>query len=138
MEGDVLVVEESAYRGDDLAHHAQRLGAVDTDFLRQRIPPGTNAEDHAAGGQIVEGGESGGQAGRVATPAIDDAATHLDRVGHAGEGGHRNRGFAHQAALGLPHRIETALFGVLGELHSLADAVCVLEVDGDGLDGGHG
>jgi hypothetical protein len=131
VEDDGLVGEEGTANGDDLPHGGERAGPVDADLAGQRVPPGADPEQHAAGGQVVEGREAGGQSGRVAAPAVDDAGADLDVVGDRGEGGHRDEAVAHQAAVGLPDRLEAPGLGVADQVHALPDAVRVLEVEGD-------
>ena len=44
LDRDLLVGEQTAQGGDDLADHGQRPAAVDADLARQRIPPRTDPQ----------------------------------------------------------------------------------------------
>jgi len=116
VEGDFLHGQQLAQHGDGLAHGQQRLAALDAHLAGQRVPPRADAADHPVRRQVVQGQEGGGQQADVAGPVVDDAAADLELGGVGGEGSHGHDGVAHQAALGLPHRLEALGLGVLGQL----------------------
>jgi hypothetical protein len=133
VEGDRLVGQQPADRGDHFAHRPQRLRPIDADPRRQRIPPRAETADDPAGSEVVEGRERAGETSRVARPDVDDARPDADAVGAGGEGRHRHDGIAHEPAVGLPDRGESLRLGLAGVLQALPDPVGVLQIEGDGV-----
>ena len=123
-----LVVEQGTNGLNDLPHHPDRLTAIDADLRRQRIPPSPQAADDTARRQVVECGEHRGKAGGVAGPDVDDAGTDLDRVSCCPKRRHRHACLTHKAGVGLPHRLETLLLGVLGIRNRVPNRVGILKV----------
>ena len=128
---DALVGEQCPDRFDCLPHREQGFDTVHAHLAGERLPPGTDPEDDAAGRQVVQGRECGRQQGRVPGPVVHHARTHLDPIGDGEKRSHRHRRLPHQAALGLPDCLESLGLRVAGDLHALPDSVRVLQVDGD-------
>ena len=60
----------------------------------------------------------------------------LNLFGHGREGRHRHDRIAHQPRLSLPDGFKAAAFGILRQLHALAQIVGILQINGNSFSHG--
>ncbi len=126
--GHVLHRQQIAGHVDDFPHRQQRLGAFDANIRGQRIPPRANTEYDAVRREVVQRQVGRRDQGNVASPVVDHTGADFDLAGGRRECRHRHNGVTHESAFSLPDRLEAAILGVLDELDSILQGVCVLQV----------
>ncbi len=124
--------EEHTNPLDDLSHGADGFSTSYSNTGGEGVPPSAEAQDDAAGGQEVQGGEGLGDEGEVAGPDGDDAGADTDTFGLGGEDGEGADGVGGEAGLDDHEGVNAAAVGLTCQFEVMAN-VEAGELDAEGV-----